>query len=140
MIASLRTYFKSRIAQVNADYKEIDDPIGDDDLSKVNLDHKYKIVIAANNPDYTGNSYIDSIDASIQLFNKSKLCAVDSYDELYSLGILVKNCIISPLQVKSQLPFNEILVNRMDVEALNTNDKTFRCTINFTIRIDFTFN
>ena len=140
MIKEIRAYIKQKIAEVDSSYTQIDDPIGDDDISKVNPECKYKIIFSTNSPSYTGNSYVETIDASVQLFNRASICAVDIYDGLYDKAILVKNCIISPTQVKNQLPFTDILVTRMDIEALNTNDKTFRCTINFTIRIDFTFN
>lgn len=140
MIKELREYIKQRISEVDPDYSQVDDPIGDDDISKVNPECKYKIIFSTNSPEYTGNSYVDTIDASVQLFNRASICAVDAFDDLYDTSLRVKNCIISPMRAKNQDVFTDILITRMDIESLNTNDKTFRCTLNFTIRIDFTFN
>jgi hypothetical protein len=140
MIAAIRSYFKARIAEVDASLRQVDDPIGDDDLSRVNLDCQYKILFGDNAPFYTGNSYGESISVSIEIYEKSKQVQVDAFDALYTKALLVKNCIISPLLVKTQTSFNDIEVQSVTMESLNTNDKTFKATINLTVRADFTFN
>lgn len=140
MIALIRAYLKARINEVDQSLKQIDDPIGDDDISRVNLDCKYKIIFGDNAPFYTGNSYGESISVSIEIYEKSKQVQVDAFDALYTKALLVKNCIISPLLVKTQASFNDIEVQSVTMESLNTNDKTFKATINLTVRADFTFN
>jgi hypothetical protein len=140
MIAAIRSYFKARINEVDQDLRQIDDPIGDDDLSRVNLDCKYKVLFGDNSPFYTGNSYGESFSVSIEIYEKSKQVQIDAFDALYSKALLIKNCIISPLLVKTQTVFNDIEVQSVTMETLNTNDKTFKATINLTVRADFTFN
>jgi len=140
MISGIRDYFKARISDVDSSLSHIDDPIGDDDISRVNLDCKYKIIFSDNAPFYTGNSYGESISVSIEIYELSKLCQIDAFDALYTKALLVKNCIISPLLVKNQTVFNDIEAQSVTMESLNTNDKTFKATINLTIRADFTFN
>lgn len=139
MISEIRTYFVSKIQAVNPDFTQIDDPIGDDDVSRVDLDNGFKILISTNNPFYTGNSYGEEFSVSIELFKKAGIEVVDSFDSLYETGINVKNEIINPLQVKNQLPFNDALIQSINIESLPTNDKTFKLTLNFNVRVDFTF-
>jgi hypothetical protein len=140
MIASLRAYFKGRIANVDAAYKQIDDPVGNDDIARIDVDCRYKIIFGQNSPEYTGNSYVEQIPVTIELYSSSKQSQIDAHDALYTLGINVKNAIISPGQIKTQVPFNDALIQSISIEALNTNDKTFKCTLLLTIRVDFTFN
>lgn len=139
MIAEIRTYLKSRIAAVDSDYSQIDDPIGDDDLNRLATDSGFKILIQDNTCEYTGNSYIETFSVQIQLFKKAEIEVTDSFDALYETGISVKNTIIDPLQVKNQSAFNDILVSGMNIESLPTNDKTFKVTINLNVRVDFAF-
>ena len=140
MIGQLRQYFIGRVKEVDSSYQIIDDPIGDDDLARVNLDCKFKVIFGQNSPEYTGNSYTEQIPVTIELYSKANPSQNAAFDALYTMGIKVKNEIIGPNQVKNQLPFNDALVQSLNVLSLNTNDKTFRCTIDLTIRVDFTFN
>lgn len=140
MIRAIRQYFIERVKEVDSSYQIIDDPIGDDDLSRVNLACKFKVFFGTNSPQYTGNSYIEQIPVTIEIYSKTNPSQNDAFDLLYEMGLKVKNEIIGPQQVKTQLPFNDALVQSLNVSSLNTNDKTFRCTIELTIRVDFTFN
>ena len=139
MIADIRSYLKTQIQTVNSDYVEIDDPIGDDDVSRLDVDSGFKIIFGDNDPFYTGNSYGETISVGVQLFKKAGLEVIESFDALYSTGIDVKNEIMCPTQVKSQSTFSDILATSMTIESIPTNDKVFRVTLNFTVRVDFTF-
>lgn len=139
MIAEIRSYFRTQIKTVNSDYVEIDDPIGDDDVSRLDVDSGFKIIFGDNASFYAGNSYGEAISVGIQLFKKAGLEVIESFDELYETGIKVKNEIMNPAQVKNQSAFSDILIETMSIEALPTNDKTFKLTLNFNVRDDFTF-
>jgi hypothetical protein len=139
MITDTRTYIKARIASVSRDYKEIDDPIGDDDLSRAQLDTRYKILFADLGANYTGNSYFDEVPFSVELYKKAGKEVTAQFDSIYETAILIKNAIINPFQVKNQEGFTDIIVSSIVPESLQTNDKTFKVTINLTVRHDFTF-
>lgn len=140
MIAETRLYLISKIAEVDSYLIMLDDPIGDDDLSRIDIDCKYKIFFGSNQGEYTGNSYVEQIPVSIEVYLAFGESRVEAFDILYKKAIDIKNCIISPMSVKTNDDFNDIIFNSMSVEPLQTNDKTFKATINLTIRIDFNFN
>ena len=138
MISSIRDYIKARIRCVNPDYQEIDDPIGDDDLATARLDKKYKIIFGNLSGVTVGSSFSDDIPVTIEVYSKSDRRVIASYDALYEIAIHVRNAIIEPIEAKNQ-EFTDVISSSISIEALNTNDKTFKAIIGLSFRRDFNF-
>lgn len=138
MISSIRDYIKLRIRCVNPDYQEIDDPIGDDDLATPRLDKKYKIIFGNLSGVTVGSSFSDDIPVTIEVYSKSDRRVIASYDSLYEIAIHVRNAIIEPIEAKNQ-EFTDVISSSIAIEALNTNDKTFKAIIGLSFRRDFNF-
>jgi len=134
MIALTRQYIKDRIAAVFPAMKQIDDPIGSDDLSFPDLKY-YKIIFGSASTENVGSSsWLDNIPVAIEIYNKSiNSREVEAFDEVYDNALRIRDALIDPLVAKNNASFNDILPNGISVEALNTNDKVFKATVNITI-------
>jgi hypothetical protein len=134
MIALTRQYIKDRIAAVFPAMKQIDDPIGNDDLSFPDLKY-YKIIFGSASTENVGSSsWLDNIPVEIEIYNKSiNSKEVEAFDEVYDNALRIRDALIDPLVAKNNASFNDILPNGISVEALNTNDKVFKATVNITV-------
>jgi len=140
MISEIRNYLRARIACVDPDLKEIDDPVGDDDLSTARLDKSFKIYFSALSGEAMSVSFTDSFQATIEIYRKSDRRVIPSFDALYEKAIQVRNACVSPVEARNKIEFVDILTSSITVSPLNTNDKTFKSEITLTFRRDFSFN
>jgi len=134
MIALTRQYIKDRIATVFPAMKQIDDPIGNDDLSFPDLKY-YKIIFGSISSETVGNNaWLDTIPVEIEIYNKSiNNKESDAFDEVYDNAILIRDTVIDPLLAKNNAAFNDVSPSGISVEALNTNDKVFKATVSLNI-------
>lgn len=140
MISEARTYLKSRIATVASSYRQIDDPIGDDDLSRLDIENGFRIIFGNNAISYDGNTYEDEVAVAIELFKKAGLTqVVESFDSLYDTALNVRDAVTNPTTVKENANFNDILAQGFTIESIQTNDKTFKVTLNFNLKRSFTY-
>lgn len=140
MISTIREYLRTRIACVDPDLKEIDDPIGDDDLSTARLDKSFKIYFGALSGNPISVNFSDSFQVTIEIYRKSDRRVIPSFDAAYEKGIEVRDACIEPKSARVALDFVDILSSSVTTTALNTNDKTFKTEIVLEFRRDFCFN
>lgn len=129
-----RQYIKDRIAAVFPAMKQIDDPIGNDDLSFPDL--KYcKIIFGSISSENVGNNaWLDTIPVEIEIYNKSiNNKESEAFDEVYDNAISIRDTVIDPLLAKNNASFNDVFPSGISVEALNTNDKVFKATVSLNI-------
>ena len=139
MISSIRSYFVSRIAECYPDKFQIDDPIGEDDLSRNDADNGYKIIFGATTGFLTGQSYGNTIPLEVHLFKKSGLETTEPFDSLYEEAIDIKNRVLNPTLAKNSLVFNDIEFLSIAPSALQSDDKIYKMILTFNLRIDFSF-
>lgn len=139
MIASIRAYIITQIQTCYPDKFQIDDPIGEDDLSRNDATNGFKIIFGSLNGFVTGNSYGNIIPVEIQIFKKSGLETTTPFDELFDEAVEIKNRLLVPTLVKVQTIFNDIEFLSIEPSSLGTDDKTYKMSLNFNVRVDFTF-
>lgn len=139
MIAASRAYIKTQIQKCNSDYQEIKDPVGDNELSLSQIDRHYKLVFGALSTEAVGNFHIDTVDATLEIYRKAGFDEIVDFDEVYDLGIDIKNTVMDPLFVKNSDDFSDILFLGISPEPLPTNDKVFKILLTFQIRKDFDY-
>lgn len=139
MIAASREYIKSQVNKCNAEYREIDDPVGDNDISLSLVDRNYKTVFGPLTTLADGNFHTDTVDVTVELYKRAGSREVEAFDELYDLAINVKNTIMDPLIVKNSEDFSDIIFQGIGPQPLPTNDKVFKILLTFQIRKDFDY-
>lgn len=139
MITASRAYIKEQIQKCNSDYLEIKDPFGDNELSLSQIDRHYKLVFGSLNTEAAGNFHTDTVDATLEIYRKAGFDEIADFDEVYDLGIDIKNTVIDPLFVKNSEDFSDIVFLGISPEPLPTNDKVFKILLTFQIRKDFDY-
>lgn len=139
MISSIRAFIVAQILVCFPDKFQIDDPIGEDDLSRNDAENGYKIIFGSLDGFRTGNSYGNTVPLQVQLFKKSGLETTSPFDTLYDEAIEIKNRLLVPTIAKTQPIFTDIEFVNIEPTALGTDDKTYKMSLNFNVRVDFTF-
>jgi len=139
MIKESREYIKERIRVCNSDYIEVNDPVGDNDISLSQIDRNYKLIFDSLAPELDGNFYRDTVDCTLEIYKRAGSNEVADFDEIYDLAICIKNTIISPLSVKNNENFTDILFSGISPEPLPSNDKVFKILLTFQIIKDFDY-
>ena len=139
MIAASRAYIKAQIQKCNADYKEINDPFGDNDVSLSLIDNNYKLFFGSLSTNIEGNYMTDVVGCTLELYKKAGFDEVGGFDELFDLGINIKNTVLDPLFVKNTEIFTDIIFESITPEPLPSNDKVFKILLTFQIRKDLTY-
>lgn len=139
MIAASRAYIKQQIKKCNSDYREIDDPFGDNDIILSQIEKNYKLSFGALSTEPIGNFHSDEVSATLELYARAGANENSAFDELYDLAICVKNTIMDPLFVKNSEEFSDIIFQGITPEPLPTNDKVFKILLTFQIRKDFDY-
>lgn len=139
MISASRAYIKQQILKCNADYKEINDPFGSDDISLSLIDNSYKMLFGPLSTEAVGNFHTDLVECTLEIYKKSGFDDNSDFDSIYDLAINVRNEIINPLFVKNSDDFTDIIFLGIVPEALPSNDKVFKILLTFQIRKDFDF-
>lgn len=140
MIAQIRSYIKTQIQAENSAYLQINDPIGDDNLSSQELTSGFKVLFGPVNNDQVSSSFTEETNVTVEIYKKTGIGerVITDYDALFLDAINIKNRIINPTNYNAELCFNYISASSVTVEAFNTNDKAFKASIELTIRRDFT--
>ena len=140
MIAEARAYIKAQIQAVSTSYLQINDPIGDDNLSSQELSNGFKILFGSLASEQVSTSFKEEASVIVEIYKKTGIGekVLIDYDALFIDAINIKNRIINPLNYNSQVCMSYISANSVSVEAFNTNDKAFKALIELTIRRDFT--
>ena len=139
MISELRSYINESVLLCDADYKEIRDPFGSDDLSLARIDTHYKFIVGDDSAFVDGNYHGDTFACSLEIYKKSGVDEITDFDNLYDLALDVKAEIINPLRVKNNDCFTDIEITSLTPESLPSNDKVFRIIINLQVRRDFDY-
>lgn len=139
MIAATRAYFKQQIQKCDPDYKEVKDPVGDNELTLTQIDKHYKLIFSPLSSELIGNFNSDTVEVTLELYKRAGSQEVEDFDTLYDLGINVKNTILDPLFVKNTDIFTDIFTTGISPEPLPTNDKVFKILLTFQIRKDFDY-
>jgi len=139
MIVESRAYIKAQIQKCNGDYKEINDPFGDNDVSLSLIDNNYKLFFGALSTEQVGNYISDVVDCTLELYKKAGFDEIGDFDSIYDLAIDIKNTVLDPLFVKNTDIFTDIIFNGISPEPLPSNDKVFKILLTFQIRKDLTY-
>ncbi len=135
--ANIRTYIKDRIAIIDPDLIEQDDAFGDQDLANVQAEKFYKLVFgAAEQTNTAGNAYGLEISTILSIFDTRNRCEIDTFDELYTKAIQIRDEILNPCQVKNQADFSDLVGISITPSKEVDDDKTFRFDLEFNLRID----
>jgi hypothetical protein len=140
MIKETRAYINQQIIACYPDNKELDDPIGDQDLELSRLNDAHKVLFGSLSTQYDGSFYSDLVECTVEIYNKPNIRAeIDGFDQVYKKAIAIKNNIMNPLLVKNNDFFSDIAFTGIAPEALPSNDKVFKILLTFQIRKDFDF-
>lgn len=140
MIAQIRAYIKSQIVLENSSYLQINDPIGDDNLSASEIQNGFKILFGEVTHEQINSSFFEVVPVTVEIYKKTGVGVqiLTDFDALFLDAINIKNRIVNPINYNSQECFNYVSAIAASVESFNTNDKVFKASISLTIRRDFT--
>lgn len=83
MIDEIRSYFKTRIQEIDSDLKEHDQPFINDDIPTTNLDSSYAIQLGVITSTQQDQSALDIMKVNVQIKEHGYNCTTEKYDELY---------------------------------------------------------
>lgn len=141
MIASVRAYIKTVIQMEASSYSQINDPIGDDDLSSSELDRGFKVIFGELTTETLPSSYRDTLPVSLEIYKKSGIGSkvLSDFDSVYTDAINIRDRIMKPTQYQSEECFNFVQASSISVSSLSTNDKVFKASISFNVVRDYEF-
>lgn len=139
MISELRTYFDTQIKAVDADLEFIDDPFGDNDIDQVTSERFYKLWFGTTALTREGSFYLEEIPVTVEIYAQRDRDETASFDTVYQKAFDVKNCIVSPTDVKNQVEWTDIFAQSLEPQPLDTDDNTIKVILTFLVRREITF-
>lgn len=139
LISDLRTYFDDRIKAVDINYTFVDDPFGDDSISENFGDSYYKLWFTGLERVKAANSYVDTIQASIEIYSEECRDNTGAFDTIYNKAIEISDYIIDPACLNTVTSITDIQLNTIEPSPIESNDKMVKVVLLFTIRKDFKF-
>lgn len=140
-ITDIRTYFNTQVLALDPNlipWQE--DVFGNNDESKPQAEKFYNLIIGSNIPEREDNTFWDEFDITLELYALMSTDYTGSFDTIYDLAINVKNEIINPINYGSLDVFNDIIANEITPIEDSTNDNAMKMSLNFTVRINYSFN
>lgn len=139
MISSVRSYLKAQIRSVDSDLKENKSVFYDSDIGEALLDRSFQIELNNISNVSRDSHFSDTIEAQIIIFGIGKRSAeqLESYDDLLSKSLCIRDCIIDIKNFTATGNIVDIQAGSIVSEQLPDNDNSFRININMTLSLAY---
>lgn len=141
MISDIRSYLDVQVKAIDPDLIPWDEDLfGNNDVNNAEIEKYYNVIFGPLTNTRDSNNFTDNVPVQLDIWACLSNDAITDYNTLYDKAILIKNCIIYPVNVNDPLyGFNDIeLVSIEPIEEL-TSDKTFKMRLSFIVRNSFKF-
>jgi len=135
--SDLRGYFNTQVIAVDSSLTEFDDAFGEKDINNVQASRNYKLVFGDTTPILEeGNYFTESMPATLIIYAIRTRDENDSFDVLYQKARDIKALIMNPVNAATLACVNAIFFIDIIPGKEETDDKTYKMTLNFNIRTD----
>jgi len=135
--SDLRDYFNTQIIAVDSSLTEFDDAFGEKDINNVQASRNYKLIFGDTTPILEqGNYFTESMPATLIIYAIRTRDENDSFDVLYQKARDIKALIMNPVNAATLACVNAIFFETIIPGKEETDDKTYKMTLNFNIRTD----
>ena len=139
-ITDIRTYFDTKILECDPNLEFLDDIFGDNDIGSSYPDKFYKLIFGEITPSVIGDFYQDQFPVIVEIYAARSADITAAFDILYVSAVDIKNNLINPISSKNESSFNELVAESILPSPLESDDKTIKMIITFTITRGFIFN
>ena len=95
MINEVRSYFKSRIAQVNSDLNEHDNPF-DEQIPESIIEDTYQMIIGEISSKFVYQTVEDTMPVEIKIYKQGDNDLLDNFYQFYQDAHMIRLCCIDP--------------------------------------------
>jgi hypothetical protein len=135
--SELRSYFDTQVAAVDSTLSLFDDAFGEEDINNVQASKSYKLIFGDTEPVLeNGNYFTETMPATLIIYAIRTRNEIGSFDPLYQKARDIKALIMNPVNVATLTCNNAIFFDSIVPGKEETDDKTYKMTLNFTIRTD----
>lgn len=136
-VSQVRTYFESRINEVDSNLKRWQDPFTDENIPESLIDTYYTInyntISASSNNDI---SFEDSVNVTITIFKKAYKNIVETYDELNDKALYIRLNCLQPDKISLTDNIRQVETISVNNEPIDvSNDNIIKIAIEFNARL-----
>lgn len=136
MIVETREYFRTIIAEIDADLNEYNQPISDDVADTI-LEDTYKIIIGNMSSERVDTTIDSTIDVTIHLYKNGYNKPIQNYDLGYCKAIDIQAYAMKQNNISQLTHIKAITSNGINVETINSNDNLYKYSIQFTVTVSY---
>jgi hypothetical protein len=136
MIDEIRSYFKARIAEVDTELTEHDQPFIFNNIPLTNLDYYYSIQLGNLISGELDQTSLDRLKVNVQIFGLGLNCTNTYYDSIYNKALEIR-CVVC--KKENVLRNNDFIENinlvSLTPNALPTDNNGFYFDLEFEVTI-----
>lgn len=141
MISTISAYFDDRIKEIDPDLERWDEDVhGEQEVTENIADSYYKLWYGNTSHSRDGSTYVDEIAVNLEIYSDRSNDVIAEFDAAYDKALTIKDNIIGPCTAKNDADFTDIFALDTIPSPLDTDDKTTKITIEFTVRRDNYFS
>ena len=137
-LSQVRTYFKSRIAEIDSDFKEHKDAFNYENIGKTVYNKAYHISYGGvDSVELLDEITDDRMNVSVKLFFKGFRDTQTALDTSMDKANLIRLNAVKRVNYYGNTNIKNIIMTTLTPEALESNDNQIIITLNFTVRMAF---